>query len=1033
MIGGVALAIAAGPAMAQDAPASQTDASQVADVVVTGSRIARKDFEAVSPITTVTAETIELTSTLSVENLLNDLPSVVAGNMATSNNSGGESFATVDLRGLGPNRTLVLINGERLPASSTTGVVDLNTIPTSLISRVEVVTGGASAVYGSDAIAGVVNFVLKDNFEGAELTATYGASFDGLQPEVSLAGLFGGNFADGRGNLTAYASYYSREKVSQGELDFSRTSAGIAYDASGRPYVVDSAQEWLDVTAGGGGNYFSGGSGTSAWGTIYNRPGNAGPDGIWNTADDVVGNPFGGAPTVLRPGPDGILGTADDLSPTYAAGTGLAGLLPSQFGIGSNDTNCDGVANTAPVNTGNLSFDTNGALTPHAGSGACTVPDRAAGSSRYSFAADNYLILPAERFNITTIGHYDITDSVRLDIQLNYANTWQEVSLAPTPATGLTVNLTPAMQNLIQTKHADLWAALAARPDPLAPFNMDRRTNEVGARYGVTKNSSLAMLATLTGDFGDSGWDWSLTTSYGKNQLQDLGKNSVNRTAFLQGLAGCQDPTTGASLGVNALPGCVPLDIFGEGTLTAEMVNFLTVPTFSTTDIEESRIAGFVRGNIMELPAGPLAAVVGFEWRESRAEFRVDNEQRTGNIYGFNAVQDQGGTISVSELYGELSLPLVRDLPFAKYIGVDLGYRYSDYSSVGGLDTYKIGLEWEALDWLKFRTVYNSAVRAPSVFELYQNGDQGFATFIDPCMIQGGQAPSAQIAAFCALQTPGIDYSTGLTQNNTQTEAFAFGNPNLKPESAKTFTIGAVFQPDFFPIGNLRATVDYYDIEITDIIASLGVGYWIEQCYDSLSLTSAACQRVQRDTVTGQMDFVNTSRTNGGFYRTKGVDTQIDWSLNLEDYGMPGRLRVNELFTYVDELNFDGDDTVGYGYSSIGGANFDWKSVLSVTYDIADWTIFARWSHTPKLKDPVFTNAFDDTEYEMPAASYVDLSARWNVTDDFQLTAFIGNLFDKEAPQTPIGVYNGQANTDTQLYYPGLLGRTFSISARARF
>lgn len=993
MIGGVALAIAAGPALAQDAPASQTDASQVADVVVTGSRIARKDFEAVSPITTVTAETIELTSTLSVENLLNDLPSVVAGNMATSNNSGGESFATVDLRGLGPNRTLVLINGERLPASSTTGVVDLNTIPTSLISRVEVVTGGASAVYGSDAIAGVVNFVLKDNFEGAELTATYGASFDGLQPEVSLSGLFGGNFADGRGNLTAYASYYSREKVSQGELDFSKISAAIAYDANGRPHVVDSAQEWNDVTAGGGGNYFAGGSGTSAWGTVYN-----------NTA-----NPF------------------------QNLGALVGGTGNNNFLAGGYDTNCDGVANTAAYNTGNLSFDTSGALTPRAVAGACNVPDRAAGSSRYSFAADNYLILPAERFNITTIGHYDITDTVRLDVQLNYANTWQEVSLAPTPATGLTVNLTPAMQSLIQSKHADLWAALQSRANPLAPFTMDRRTNEVGARYGVTKNSSLAMLATLTGDFGGSGWDWSLTTSYGKNQLQDVGQNSINKTAFLQGLAGCQDPTTGASLGVNALPGCVPLDIFGEGTLTAEMVDFLKVPTFATTDIEESRIAGFVRGNLMELPAGPLAAVLGFEWRESRAEFRVDNEQRTGNIYGFNAIQDQGGTISVSELYGELSLPLVRDLPFAKYVGLDLGYRYSDYSSVGGLDTYKIGLEWEALDWLKFRSVYNSAVRAPSVFELYQNGDQGFPTVIDPCMVQGGQNPSTAIANFCATQTPGIDYSTGLTQNNTQVEAFAFGNPNLKPESAKTFTIGAVFQPGFFPIGNLRATVDYYDIEITDIIASLGAGYWIEQCYDSLSLTSEACQRVQRDTVTGQLDFVNTTRTNGGFYRTKGVDTQIDWSVNLEDYGMPGRLRVNELFTYVDELNFDGDDTVGYGYSSIGGANFNYKSVLSLTYDIADVTLFARWSYTPALKDPVFTNAFDDTEYKSPAASYTDISARWNLTDDFQLTAFIGNVFDSRAPQTPIGVYNGQANTDTQLYYPGLLGRTFSVSARARF
>ncbi|MGW8706115.1 TonB-dependent receptor domain-containing protein [Brevundimonas sp. NPDC055814] len=991
-IAGLAVAGMASPAFAQTTQSGEP-ASQVSDVVVTGSRIVRQDYDAPSPVTTVTAETIELTSTLSVENLLNELPSVVAGNMATSNNSGGESFATVDLRGLGPNRTLVLINGERLPASSTTGVVDLNTIPTSLVNRVEVVTGGASAVYGSDAVAGVVNFVLKDNYEGAELSATYGASFDGMQPEVSLTGLFGGNFADGRGNLTAYASYYSREGVSQAELPYSAVSAAIAYDASGRPIVVDSAQKYLDAIAGGGGTYFAGGSGTSAWGTVYNDP----------------SNPFSNLGALV-----GATGNTN-------------------FGAGGYDTNCDGVANTGAYNSGNLSFDTSGALTPYAGSGACAVPDRAAGSSRYNYGPDNYLILPAERFNITTIGHYDITDSLRLDVQLNYANTWQEVSLAPTPATGLTVNLTPAMRDLIQTKHSDLWAALQSRADPDAPFTMDRRTNEVGARFGETKNSSLAMLATLSGDFGGSGWDWSLTTSYGKNQLQDLGRNSVNKTAIRQGLAGCQDPTSGAPLGINALPGCVPLDIFGEGTLTKEMVDFITVPTFSTTDIEESRIAGFARGDLMTLPAGPLAAVFGFEWRESRAEFRVDNEQRTGNIYGFNAIQDQGGSISVSELYAELSVPLLRDLPGAKYLGMDFGYRYSDYSSVGGLDTYKIGLEYQPLDWLKFRSVFNSAVRAPSVFELYQNGDQGFPSAIDPCMIQGGSAPSSAIAAFCAQQAPGIDFAGGITQNNTQVEAFAFGNPNLKPESAETLTFGVVFQPDFFPVGNFRATVDYYDIEITDIIASLGANYWIEACYDSLSLTSEACGRVVRDQVTGQLDFVNTTRTNGGFYRTKGIDTQIDWSVDMEEFGLPGRLRVNELFTYVDELNFDGDDSVGYGYSSIGGANFDWKSVLSVTYDIADWTIFARWSYTPPLKDPVFVNAVDDSEYEMPEASYFDLSARWNVTDNFQLTAFIGNVFDKNAPQTPIGVYNGQANTDTQLYYPGLLGRMFSISARARF
>ncbi|WP_297799677.1 TonB-dependent receptor [uncultured Brevundimonas sp.] len=975
------------------AHAQESETTQVQDIVVTGSRIVRQDYNAPSPVTTVTAETIELTSTLSVENLLNQLPSVVAGNMATSNNSGGESFATVDLRGLGTSRTLVIVNGERVPASSTTGVVDINSIPSALINRVEVVTGGASAVYGSDAVAGVVNFVLKDDYEGAEISASYAQSFDGYKPEFTINGLIGGNFANGRGNMTAYASYYSREGVSQGDVPFASVSRGVAYTADGRPVVVGSAQEYWDAVAGGGGNYFSGGSGTSAWGTIYNN-GN---------------NPFAGL------------------------GAAVAGAGNTNFLAGNYDVNCDGVANTADYNAGNLSFDTSGKLTPFAGSGGCTVPDRAAGSSRYNYGPDNYLILPSERFNISTVGHYDFENGVRLDLRLNYANTWQEVSLAPTPATGLVVNLTPAMQDLIQTKHADLWAALQTRADPLAPFNMDRRTNELGPRLGETKSSALSMIGTLSGDFGDSGWDWSLTASYGKNQLQDNGKNSANKTAFFQGLSGCQDPTSGASLGSNALPGCVPLDIFGEGTLTQEMVNFLTVPTFSTTDIEESRLAAFVRGSLMTLPAGDLAAVFGVEWRESRASFQVDNEQRAGNIYGFNAIQDQNGSVSVTELYGELSVPLLRDLPAAKYLGLDFGYRYSDYSTVGGLDTYKVGLEYEPLDWLKFRTVFNSAVRAPSIFELFQNGDQGFPSVIDPCMIQGGQAPSGALANLCNLQAPAIDFTTGLTQANSQTEAFAFGNPDLKPESAETFTIGAVFQPKSFPIGNFRATIDYYDIEITDIIASLGASYWVNSCYSGLDINSTACSKVFRDQVTGQLDYVNTSRVNGGFYRTKGYDTQIDWSVDLADYGWKGRLAFNELLTIVKELNFDGDDDVGNAWASIGGASFDWKSVLSVTYDIGDWTLFGRWSYTPELNDVTFTNAFDDTVYKTPAASYVDFSARWNVTDSLQLTAFIGNVFDKTAPLLPIGVYNGQANTDVQIYYPGLFGRNFSISARAKF
>ena len=221
----------------------------------------------------------------------------------------------------------------------------------------------------------------------------------------------------------------------------------------------------------------------------------------------------------------------------------------------------------------------------------------------YSKRPDNFLIIPAERINFTTIGTYDFTDTLRAKVHLNFVNSSSQVQLAPTPATGLTVTLTPAMQTLITTGHPDLAAALASRPNATAPFTIHRRMNEVGTRNAFNENNSFYLLTTLEGEFGPS-WDWSLTASYGSNKFDSRAENSVNATALAQGLAGCQT-AAGAPLGVNALPGCVPLDIFGAGTLTAPMASFIRVNTFSATDVEETRIAGFTRGNLFSLPAGP--------------------------------------------------------------------------------------------------------------------------------------------------------------------------------------------------------------------------------------------------------------------------------------------------------------------------------------------------------------------------------------------------------------------------------------------
>ncbi|MGE0742709.1 MAG: TonB-dependent receptor [Hyphomonadaceae bacterium] len=972
VLAAAAAALTSTPALAQDAEEEEEA------IVVTGTRLARQDFEAISPVTTVGAEQLELTATLTTESLLNELPQIIPGNTRTSNNAGGFDYATVDLRGLGPGRTLVLINGERVPVSSTAGAVDINTIPASLISRVEVVTGGASAVYGSDAMSGVVNFVLKDDYEGAEINATYGAEMEtGNVAEFEMNGLVGGNFANGRGNLTAYASYYNREGLLQNAYDYSRVSGAICYDPArgvgGSGYFIcDSSAE---AAAGGFGVVAAGGSGTPPWGWITNNGANA-----FNAAA-INANP----------------------------------LTSGQFA--SYDHDCNPATPNIAYAGGALSFNDAGALEPRNTAGACGVPDRAAGSSRYNFAPDNFLVIPAERIALTTSGHYDITDSVRLNLLINYSNATSEVQLAPTPATGLTVTLTPAMQALIQANSPDLWVALQSRPNALAPFTMDRRMTEVGTRNGYFENNSVFFLSGLDGSMGDN-WDWNLSMSYGQVSFNTRAINSVNATALRQGLAGCQD-AAGNPLGVNALPGCVPLDIFGPGTLTPTMVSFIDVTTFTDVKIEESRIAGFVRGDLFELPAGPVAAVFGFEYRDTFAAQYNDNEQRTGNIFGFNAIQDQEGQVDVYELYTELAVPLVSEAPFAHYLGLELGFRRSNYSSIGDIDTYKIGGEWAPTEWLRFRAVFNEATRAPNVFELFQNGDQGFPAYTDPCRdVNNNGAPDTAVTqAFCVGQGVPLAAYPGFTANNTQVEAFAFGNQNLGPETAESTTYGVVFTPDWFPIGDFRVSVDYYDIEITDVIAAFGAQFFINDCYLNTNLTS--CARVVRDPVTGQIDFVNTSVGNQGALATSGYDIQAEWSLPLG----PGQLTINELYSILDSFTVNGAEFAGTTSAAIGGALPDYKSVLSVTYNVGDWTLFGRWSYTPSL---VGSTVGEDT----PEASYFDASVRWNVTDNFTLTANVDNLTDDYPPQTIDG-YFSQANTDPQVYR--VLGRTFSIAARYRF
>lgn len=1069
LLAGTAAAAAFG---ATAVPAAAQDSNTVEKVTVTGTRLKKRDYNTLSPVTTIGSQTFELTNTNNAETLLNDLPQLVPGNTFTSNNAGGEDFATLDLRGLGPSRTLILVNGRRMPASSTTGVTDINTIPVGLVDRVEVVTGGASAVYGSDAMAGVVNFILKKDYEGFELSASAGQGERGLGETRDFQALIGGNFAGGNGNITMFAEYFSREGVLQSEQDFSRNSGSYCYTYSGgAPHYapIDTNAEAV-ACRGAGGFVGSSGSGTPPWGWIANSAAGRGADGFFGTADDT-GNPFGGMPTGGLAGTDGILGTADDIA-TYLTGpTTLDTLLPGQFLAANTDCNA-ATPGVRSRGNGNLSFNDAGALTPRFTSGACAISDRTGGSSRYNFAPDNYIVLPAERVNVSVFGHYDLEKDLTMNFGAIYSDSFTRVQLAPTPATGIKVAYTRALDAYLAANHPDLKTALNSRRLPYADFVMDRRTTELGTRNGENENSNLSLFASLEGKIDDN-WSYEISASFADVDFISKLENSANKTALQQGVAGCAVHNPGADgilgtaddaaaadipLGGAALPGCTQVDLFGPGKIVNNagpdgvtgtpddrfMVDFLRVNTWSRTQVEETTVSGFLSGDLWDITgAGALAVVGGFEYRSSKAAFEVDNEQRTGNIFGFNALQDQRGTIDVYEGYTEASLPIVKDQPFMYYLGAEAGFRISDYTNVGVVHTYKYGGEYSPFSWLKFRGIYNKATRAPSVFEGFQAGDQGFATFTDPCKdttpTNGIPDGSGTTLAECTNnvnpfnRVPGA-ISTGFAANNTQVQVFSFGNAALAPETAKTTTYGVVLQTgnDWFGIGNLRASVDMWDIDVDHYITTLGAQFYLNDCYTNNQASS--CARITRDAASGQITAINTSRSNGGALATDGVDFQLDYRLDLADIGLGGVLTVNELYSILNTYSFDSDtsngtsgaNSAGTVSSGIGGSFPDWKSTLSGTYTLGDWTLFSRWSLVPEMASANFANTVS------PRASYVDMAVRYNVSPWMSVTLTVNNVADEGSPQTMDGMLAGQGNTDPQTYDNGILGRQWGLSIKTK-
>lgn len=942
--------------------------NELEELVVTGTRLSRKaDYVSISPIVTVDQSAIEATGVPTVELVLNRLPQFVPTDTATSNNS-GDGVATANLRGLQPNRTLVLLDGRRIVPSGGSNEVDINLIPPQLIEKIEVVTGGASSTYGSDAIAGVVNFILRRDFSGVQATTRYGATERGDGESFDASLLFGGNFAEGRGNAVAAFSYADRDSVFKSDRDFSAE--------------------------------------TGASGTL--------PQG---TADAVGSN------------------------------------LPTQAAVDSVFSSY-GIAPGTVLNNSGLSFNSDATLFFRGAN--YRGPTTAAYSNipitgTFNSTADTYLIVPLERYTAFGRITYQLTSSVEVFGQFNFSEYEGNPLLGGTPAAGNPSTsagngfLVPLSNPFIP---ADLLTIAASRPNPNAPLLVRKRFADVGPRFRVNDYSVNQFTFGARGSLWND-WTWDLHASRGKVDRTETLNNAISHRAMRTLL---EAPDGGASLCEGGY------NLFGENGISAECQAY--VSRISTAAFENDQHIGelIAQGTLFRLPAGEVRAAIGVSYRDesfSRVPDATSSErdivsnpadpsldQNTQALISGHSPTSVSGSTNTEELFAEVSVPLLREVPGIYELTVDLGARQSRYDTVGTVSTYKGGLDWRLVPSLRLRGGYSRAVRAPNVTELFspislgnvQIGAPGSLGSGDPCDVAGAYRTGpdgAAIRQLCLDQGIPDSLIDSFTLLNTFVQQTTGGNPNLKEETADTYSFGVVWTPT----ADLSVSADVYSIELEDAVGSINGSRMLINCFNNptggptnpnFSNDNFFCNTIERDSSTGEIIDVNAVRTNLGYIETAGVDFQVDWRFDLKNtYGSIG---VNLVGTYLDKFDvlpvLGGvvEERVGSVSNSVGSNYSEWRTLMSVDYNNGPLTAGLSWQRIEGVED------FNAGGRAAPTIDYFDANVLWNVGEKLSIRAGVLNLTDKQPPE-----YSSQieAGTDPSTY--DVLGRRYFLSATVTF
>ena len=933
----------------------------VEEVVVTGSRLLRnRDFVAASPIQTVSHEEIQFSGNVTLEDTLNRYPQLNPDNTGTVNQSGGAGVLTADLRGLGAVRTLVLVDGKRYTPGDVTGLVDLATIPDMLIQRAEIITGGASAVYGSDAIAGAVNFLLIDDFEGAEVRYQYGqtAESDGENNKIDI--LLGVNAPDGRGNVTLNASYTKRDPVFMGDRAFSR-----------QPLLADSTGKLNNFGSG-------------------NIPG------------------------------------------------GLIGVPSSDFGLiqGVDLTNSNG---SCPGAIQGVRFGDNGTPFPF-----CRPTEQ------YNYAAPNFLLRPLERWQISALGHYEVGANIEAYAQAFYTkkeNEFQQAPEAVSPTgfgleTGTVLIPDPANNPLYPQPLRDFFAANAAYFDSdgdgiYTVRRTSRRFEEFGPRNTHIISDSMSLTGGLKGalTIGGNDWQWDAFYQY---QRSDYNLNQQGRLSQTRTTLGLDvEVVNGVPQCAVDLLNCVPVNIFGTDTLTPEMADFLKVTTGREDSFDRNVAGATITGDLFELPAGAVATAFGLEWRAESFLTVPDESSRSGDLGGVAPIIN-GGDFDVKEIFAEARFPIFADLPGVDSLAVEAAIRYSDYSTIDGVTTWKAGLDWAVNDWLRARASYNVAIRAPNLDELYGAPSSGFVGGVDPCVVDNNPTPAIKQVCVAQGVPPAIvdNLQVGASQGWS---AFSGGNINLNEEESDTLSVGFVLTPQF--LDGLSVAVDYFDIKVDGAINQVSSQALVNSCFQTLNINSVACQSITRLS-TGNIDRVNAPLLNLATREASGVDLQVSYVVDLPDaVAIAGHtssldIRFSSTWQFEDSAvalaGQPGIDCAGFYGGSCSSDSVritpDYRGLLSATWNAGPLSIGTRIELIGDLE--LSADAFPNQNGTLDSIFYWDLDGRYRFTEKVEAFLGIQNVADEQPPVIGFRA-GGDSNTNIPLFDP--LGRSYFGGVSVRF